>query len=282
MQRKPSTYSHVSLTPSKMTNPSRRSLLLPTDASELEHGVAKMTAKQVLSALRAVSRDDKAAFLPGFFQAVRGGYGEGDRFLGCVVPDQRKVARTFRDLHRTELLKLLGSPWHECRLTGLFILVDQFERAAKQNNLHRDLECREFVDFYLTNLDAINNWDLVDATAPKILGAWLVENPDERGVLDRLATSAVLWERRVAVLATFALIRNQEFTEITCLAETLMSNEHDLMHKAIGWMLREMGNRDQPRLERFLKKHAKVMPRTMLRYSIEKMSKDDRTKWMNQ
>ncbi|WP_184301719.1 DNA alkylation repair protein [Aporhodopirellula rubra] len=241
-----------------------------------------MTAKQVLSTLREVAREDKAAFLPGFFKAVPGGYGEGDRFLGCVVPDQRKVARQFRDLSRDELLKLFASPWHECRLTGMLILVGQYETAAKPKNPHRDFECREIVEFYLANLGAVNNWDIVDTTAPKILGAWLVEHFDERGVLDRLAASDVLWERRVAVLATLSLIKNDEFEEIVELAERLMGDGHDLMHKAIGWMLREMGNRDQRQLEKFLKKHAKAMPRTMLRYSIEKLSREDRTKWMTQ
>ena len=164
----------------------------------------------------------------------------------------------------------------------MLILVGQYEQAAKPKNPHRDFECREIVDFYLANLAAVNNWDVVDSTAPKILGAWLVENYDERIVLDRLATSEVLWERRVAVLATLSLIKNDEFEEIVELAERLMDDGHDLMNKAIGWMLREMGKRDQSRLEKFLKKHAKTMPRTMLRYSIEKLSRDDRTKWMNQ
>ncbi len=241
-----------------------------------------MTTKQVLSALRAVAREDKAAFLPGFFQVVPGGYGEGDRFLGCMVPDQRKVARQFCDLSQDELVKLFASPWHECRLTGMLILVGQFELAAKPKNPHRNFECQEIVEFYLANLDAVNNWDIVDTTAPKILGAWLVENPDERSVLDRLAASNVLWERRVAVLATFSLIKNDEFAEIIELAERLMSDGHDLMNKAIGWMLREMGKLDPSQLEKFLKNHAKVMPRTMLRYSIEKLSREDRTKWMNQ
>jgi len=239
-----------------------------------------VTAKQFLAALSAVACEEKSAFLPGFFQAVPGGYGEGDRFLGCVVPDQRQVARQFRDLSRDELVKLFASPWHECRLTGMFILVGQYERAAKPKNPHRDFECSEIVEFYLANLDAVNNWDIVDTTAPKILGAWLVENLDERSVLDRPAASDVLWERRVAVLATFSLIKNDEFEEIIALAERLMSDGHDLMNKAIGWMLRKMGKRDQSRLEKFLKKHAKTMPRTMLRYSIEKLSIEDRTKWM--
>lgn len=241
-----------------------------------------MTAKRVLSALREVAREDKAAFLPGFFKAVPGGYGEGDRFLGCVVPDQRKVARQFRDLSRDELKKLFASPWHECRLTGMLILVSQYEAAAKPKNPHRDCECCEIVEFYLANLDAVNNWDIVDTTSPKILGAWLIERFDERDVLDRLAASDVLWERRVAVLATFALICNDDFDEIVRLAETLMEDGHDLMNKAIGWMLREMGKRDQSRLEDFLTKHASVMPRTMLRYSIEKLSREERTQWMNQ
>lgn len=241
-----------------------------------------MTAKTVLSSLRSVARADKAAFFPGFMQAVPGGYGEGDRFLGCVVPDQRKIARQFRDLPGKELQKLFASPWHECRLTGMLILVDQFERAAKLKNRNRDEDCQKIVEFYLANLGAVNNWDIVDSTAPKILGPWLVEKPQQRGVLHRLAGSGVLWERRVAVLATFALIQNDEFSEIIGLAETLMHDEHDLMHKAIGWMLREMGKRDQRKLESFLKKHAKHMPRTMLRYSIEKLPRADRTKWMNQ
>lgn len=126
----------------------------------------------------------------------------------------------------------------------------------------------------------MNNWDLVDATAPKILGNWLVENRDERVTLDRLAASEVLWERRVAVLATFSLIKNDEFEEIIRMAERLMNDRHDLIHKAVGWMLREMGKRDFRQLEMFLKNHAQVMPRTMLRYSIEKLSTEERTKWM--
>ena len=240
-----------------------------------------MTAAKVLSTLRSVAREDKAAFLPGFFRAVPGGYGEGDRFLGCVVPDQRKVAKQFCDLSRAELRKLFASPWHECRLTGMLILVGQYQRAAKPRNPHREFECREIVDFYLANLFAVNNWDIVDTTAPKILGAWLVENSDERHVLNRLADSGVLWDRRVAVLATYSLIKNDEFAEIVQLAQRLMDDGHDLMHKAIGWMLREMGKRDPSQLEKFLKKHAKRMPRTMLRYSIEKLPREERMKWMN-
>ncbi|QDV24607.1 DNA alkylation repair protein [Aureliella helgolandensis] len=240
-----------------------------------------MTAKQVYASLRALACGERAASLERFVQAVPGGYGEGDRLLGCTVPDQRKIARQFRELPTNEIEKLLASPWHECRLTGLLILVDQFEQAAKPKNPTRVSDCRIIVEFYLANLTAVNNWDLVDSTAPKILGAWLVEHPSERDVLERLGASQVLWERRVAVLATFPLIRKQEFTEILRLAEHLLDDTHDLMHKAIGWMLREMGKRDPSQLENFLKKYARVMPRTMLRYSIEKLSKEVRAKWMH-
>lgn len=239
-----------------------------------------MTAKQVLTALRQLAREDKAEFLPGFFQAVPGGYGEGDRFLGCVVPDQRKVARQFRDLSRPELKKLFASKWHECRLTGMLILVGQFQSAAKPKNPNRDAESRDIVQFYLANLNAVNNWDIVDTTAPKILGVWLVENPNERSVLKELASSEVLWKRRVAVVATYALIKNDEFDEIIALAECLLNDGHDLMNKAIGWMLREMGKRDSAHLKAFLEKHASQMPRTMLRYSIEKLPREERTKWL--
>lgn len=240
-----------------------------------------MTAKQVLAELRGVARADKAAFLPGFFQAVPGGYGCGDKFLGCVVPDQRKVARKFRHLSREQLLKLFASPWHECRLTGMLILVDQYQTAAKPKNPNREDECREIVEFYLANLDAANNWDIVDTTSHKILGSWLVENRDERAVLDQLAGSVILWERRVAIVSTYALIKNDEFDEIKRLAARLLNDKHDLMHKAIGWMLREMGKRDPSQLTQFLSAHSSDMPRTMLRYSIEKLSKEERLKWMS-
>lgn len=239
-----------------------------------------MTAKHVLAELSKMARDDKAAFLPGFFQAVPGGYGEGDQFLGCVVPDQRKVARSFQDLSRAHLLTLFASPWHECRLTGMLILVHQFQRAAKPKNPDRHAQCQDIVDFYLSNLDAVNNWDIVDSTSHKILGAWCLVERSQRSTLNRLAQSESLWERRIAVVATYALIKNDEFEEIIALSKRLLNDEHDLMHKAIGWMLREMGKRDPNQLEQFLTKHASEMPRTMLRYSIEKLSKEERMHWM--
>ena len=173
-----------------------------------------MTARKVLSALKAVARPDKAEFLPGFFQAYPGGYGEGDRFLGCVVPDQRKVARQFRDLPQAELAKLLASPWHECRLTAIYILVGQFERGSRASNPDRDQDQRRMVDFLLENLEAVNNWDLVDSCGPKILGPRLLEHTEERGVLDSLAASDIMWHRRLAVVSNYALIRGGQFAEI--------------------------------------------------------------------
>ncbi|MEM9644284.1 MAG: DNA alkylation repair protein [Planctomycetota bacterium] len=239
-----------------------------------------MTAQEVLRELKRASRPDKAEFLPGFFQAFDGGYGEGDRFLGCVVPDQRKIARKYRDLSRAELVKLFESPWHECRSTGMFVLVLQFERASRARNVDRTEERRELVDFYLEHRSAANNWDIVDGTAPKILGSWVLEHPDAREKLIRFSESADVWERRMAVLATLTLIRESQFSETIDLAVKLMNDDHELIHKAVGWMLREIGKQDPGVLRSFLALHAKLMPRTMLRYAIEKFDSKERKKWM--
>lgn len=239
-----------------------------------------MTAQQVLSALRGLAKPEKADFLPGFFQAIPGGYGEGDQFLGCVVPDQRRVAKQFRNLSRAELRRLFASPWHECRLTGMLVLVLQFQKAFKQTNRHREKESAELVDYYLSNLHAVNNWDIVDSTAHKILGAWLIEHPQERVCLDELSKSDVVWERRIAVIATYAFIKNDTFEDLVRIANRLLGDHHELIHKAVGWMLREMGKRDPPSLNRFLEQNATAMPRTMLRYSIERLPKTERESWM--
>ncbi len=240
------------------------------------------TAAQVLATLRKLVRPDKAVFLPKFFQAMPGGYGEGDQFLGVVVPDQRKTAKQFRELPLSENQQLLDSPWHECRLTGLFVLVDQFERAAKATSKRDDTHAaREYVDFYLRNLSAVNNWDLVDSSSPKILGRWLLAHPRERKILTKLSASESVWERRVAVLATQPLIQAAQFNEILRLSKRLLGDQHDLMHKAIGWMLREMGEQDANVLTNFLQQHVHRMPRTMLRYAIEKRAPAERKFWLN-
>ena len=237
-------------------------------------------AEQIEADLRKVARPDKASFLPKFFQAFPGGYGEGDQFLGCVVPDQRRVARKHRDASRSVLVELFQSPWHECRLTGMLILVSQFQTADRPRNPDRESQTQDLVDFYLSHLDAADNWDLVDATAPKILGPHLLAHPDQRDVLDRLAASDSLWRRRTSVVACLPLIKDGDFSDLLRLAKELIDDDHDLLHKAIGWMLREVGKQDLDELRTFLTGHASQMPRTMLRYAIERMPPKERKTWL--
>ena len=233
-----------------------------------------ITAASVKRELKAVAKPEKAAFYPSFFKAGPGEYGEGDRFLGVVVPDQRKIARKYRELSRPELDKLLSDPFHECRLTGLFILVHQFERTTDSRSQ------KEVVDYYLSKSSSVNNWDLVDASSHKILGAWLCKQTN-RKILYRLGRSKCLWEQRIAMVATYALIKNGEFDETLVLAEQMLDHPHDLIHKATGWMLREVGKQNPAILDTFLNQHAASMPRTMLRYSIEKLSPSKRKHFMD-
>jgi len=206
---------------------------------------------------------EKAKHSQRFFQAFPGGYGEGDRFLGLTVPLQRKVAgRYYREITLDELETLLRDPFHECRLTALFMMRLRFERARIA------AEKEAIVELFLRNLDCINNWDLVDSSAPYILGPYLAESKSD--LLCKLASSGELWKQRIAMMATFYFIRQGRYRETLCLAEKYLDHPHDLIHKATGWMLREIGNRDQDEEIAFLKKHYRQMPRTMLRYAIEK------------
>jgi 3-methyladenine DNA glycosylase AlkD len=197
----------------------------------------------------------------GFFKTGPGQYGEGDRFLGVMVPQTRQVAREFRELPLAEVEELLRSSWHEERLCALLLLVHRFERGD-------DAARREVYDLYLANTAHIDSWDLVDLSAPRIVGGWLQGR--SRAPLYRLARSKRLWERRIAILATATFIARADFTDALALSELLLGDEHDLMHKAVGWMLREVGKRDVKVLEAFLEKHGGRMPRTALRYAIEK------------
>ncbi len=233
----------------------------------------KPNAAAVRRQLKTMVNPEKAAFFPRFFKAGPGEYAEGDKFMGVIVPDQRKVAKQFRDLPQTEIDKLLNDPVHECRLTGLLILVGQFERSKDQ------AQRKSIMQYYLSRTDAVNNWDLVDSSAHKILGKWLVDRKDRR-VLDRLAKSKNMWEQRIAMVATYTLIKNGELDDTLRLAEKLLSHKHDLIHKAVGWMLREAGKQDDKVLLAFLDQHAHRMPRTMLRYSIEKLSDARRKKYL--
>ncbi len=233
-------------------------------------------AKDVLRDLQNLADPVKAAFFPKFFQAFPGVYGDGDRFLGVTVPNIRTVAKTYATLPRPQLLACLQSPWHECRMVGLFILTRQFEVAKKD-----PAERESLVDFYIAQLDHVNNWDLVDCSAYKILGVHVVANPDQRERLYKLANSGHLWRERVAIVATLAQIRKREFADVLKLSEQFLTHRHDLIHKAVGWMLREMGQRNEGILRAFLDEYAAQMPRTMLRYSLEKLEPATRQTYMS-
>jgi 3-methyladenine DNA glycosylase AlkD len=230
------------------------------------------TAAQVKKAIEKLADTKQAAILQRFFKTGQGEYGEGDVFLGIKVPKQRGLVKKYKDLPLVEVLNLLKSKIHEHRLVALLILVEKFRKADEK-------EQKKIFDLYVKNTKHINNWDLVDLSAPNIVGAFLLNKP--RTILNQLVTSKILWERRIAVLSTFAFIKNNEFADTLKIAEVLVNDEHDLIHKAVGWMLREVGKRDQAKEEQFLKKHAKKMPRTMLRYAIEKFSQTKRKYYLH-
>lgn len=213
----------------------------------------------------------KREYLPRFFKTGKGQYGEGDKFLGVVVPHTRLVARKYKDEPFEVVAELLQSEWHECRLCALLMMVERFKKCD-------EIGRKEIYQFYLSQTERINNWDLVDLSAPYIVGEFLKDK--SRGDLYRLAESSLLWEQRIAVVATTTLIRNNDFIDILRLSERLLNHEHDLMRKAVGWMLREMGKRNKDLLVQFLDRFHKEMPRTMLRYSIEKMTGEERKHYM--
>jgi 3-methyladenine DNA glycosylase AlkD len=217
----------------------------------------------------------QAKILSGFFKTGPGQYGAGDVFLGIKVPVQRAAIKKYLDLNFADLQELLNSKIHEHRLSALFILVKKFEGAVKAGD--KKLQ-RIIYNFYLKNSKKINNWDLVDLSAPNIVGKYLLAG--NRKILYTLVKSKNIWERRIAVLATFAFLREKDFKDILLIAEILLNDEHDLIHKAVGWMLREAGKRDAKVLRKFLDKNYKKMPRTMLRYAIEKLPEAERKKYL--
>jgi len=226
--------------------------------------------------LRTCADIKKAKILQGFFKTGKGQYGEGDVFLGVVVPKLRKISKEFwKTISMKEIQRLLNSKIHEERLLALFILMEHYAKAKKENNLGK---MNEIFNFYLANTKNINNWDLVDLSAPNIVGDYLLEK--DRKVLYVLAKSKNLWGRRVAILSTFAFLRVGEFDDTLKISDILLSDEHDLIHKAVGWMLREVGKRDAEVLRGFLRGRYKKMPRTMLRYAIEKFPKDLRKNYL--
>jgi 3-methyladenine DNA glycosylase AlkD len=231
----------------------------------------EVTGKAIERRLRSLADATIAEGHLRFFKCAPGQYGEGDAFLGINVPTLRTLSKEFTPAPVAELFTLLQSRWHEARLLALMILVRKHERGdeATREEIYRS---------YLANTHRINNWDLVDASAPSIVGAHLLER--DRAPLHELAKSESLWERRIAIVATQHFIRHDDFDDTLRVAEILLDDPHDLIHKASGWMLREVGKRNQPLLERFLHKHAKRMPRTMLRYAIERFSAELRAQYM--
>ncbi len=231
-----------------------------------------MSAAEIRAALAELADAERAAGMAGYFQARPGGYGEGDRFLGIAVPPQRAVARRYAaTTPLDDVGELLGSPWHEERLTALFVLVRRFERGD-------DDERARIVELYLACRDRVDNWDLVDASAPYLLGPWLLDRDDS--VLDELAGSGSVWDRRIAVMATFAGVRAGRPEATLRLADRLLTDPADLVQKAVGWMLREVGNRDLARAEEFLAPRYARMPRTMLRYAIERFPAERRRDYL--
>jgi 3-methyladenine DNA glycosylase AlkD len=229
------------------------------------------SAAAVKSAVSALSRPERALFLQRFFRTGRGEYGEGDRMLGLTMPEQRTIARQFRDLPLIEIQKLLDSPFHEHRMIALLMLVDQHERADTKlsDKLHR---------FYVKNLASVNNWDLVDTSAGTLVGEHLTGNA---ALLKKLTRSKNLWHRRVAIISTFAELRAGRTALTFQVSEDLLGDSHDLIHKAVGWLLREAGKRSQPELLVFLRSHYDRLPRTTLRYAIERLDVSERKKWLS-
>lgn len=231
-----------------------------------------MALLPVQKELRALASPETATILQGFFKTGKGQYGEGDVFLGIKVPVLRALAKRQRDAGPDTVTTLLSSRYHEERLLALLLLMQFYQQA-------NDKEQTGAYQLYLDNTDRINNWDLVDISAPHIVGRHLEDKP--RKMLHTLARSPLLWERRIAIIATLHFIRRNDFADTLRIAATLLKDEHDLMHKAVGWMLREVGKRDLAIEEEFLQRHYRSMPRTMLRYAIERFPETKRKNYLH-
>lgn len=230
-----------------------------------------MNLSQIRKAISKEKNPAQAINLQRFFKTGKGDYGEGDIFYGIKVPVQRGIAKLFKDLSLIDLKELINSKVHEERLIAAFILIDQFKEGDHKKK-------KVIYDFYLKNRKGINNWDLVDLSAPKIVGAYLIDK--EKDLLYKFARSEDLWEKRISIISTQAFIREHYFEDTLKISEILLNDKHDLIHKAVGWMLREVGNRDLKTEEEFLQKHYKTMPRTMLRYAIEKFPEKKRKSYL--
>lgn len=225
------------------------------------------TITDLIKNLKKLQNPSKAKIFQSFFKTGKGEYGEGDIFLGLTVPQQRQIAKNYSHLPLEDLQKLLESKIHEHRLVALLILIGQYTKADEKTK-------KPIFNFYLANTQNINNWDLVDLSAPDIVGNFLLDK--DRKILIKLAKSNCLWERRIAIVATYTFIRENQFNETLKISEYLLRDKHDLIHKAVGWMLREVGKRDESLLEKFLKENLQKIPRTTLRYAIERFSEAKR------
>jgi 3-methyladenine DNA glycosylase AlkD len=229
------------------------------------------TLAKLRAEIHALGSPERAVHSLRFFKTGPGDYGEGDKFLGLTVPEMRGLARKYRELGDADALALLASPWHEDRLVALILLVNAYERGddARRGKIHRA---------YLANTRHINNWDLVDCSAGQIVGGHL--DSGDISALERLARSKDIWKRRIGIVATFSFIKRNEFRPTLRIAAMLLDDTHDLIHKAVGWMLREVGKRDRKTLDAFLAKHYRRMPRTMLRYAIERHPEPTRKRYL--
>jgi len=228
--------------------------------------------KKIKEDLEKAANPEKVEIYQRFFKTGKGEYGEGDIFIGLTVPKQREIAKKYIGLDLEDVKKLLSDKVHEYRLTGFLILVYKFEKADEK-------EKNNIVEFYLKNIKSANNWDLIDCVADKILGNYLIDK--DKKILYDLAKTDNLWKKRIAIISTFEFIKNNQFEDTLKISEILLKDKHDLIHKAVGWMLREVGKRDMKTEEVFLKKYYKTMPRTMLRYAIEKFDSKKKAFYMN-
>jgi 3-methyladenine DNA glycosylase AlkD len=231
------------------------------------------TGEFIIQELLSVANPEKAEFLSRFFKTGKGQYAEGDVMLGIVVPTVRDIVKKSPQISFNEIQKLLNSKYHEARLTGFLLLAKQFKKA-------KETERKLIFEFYLKNAKKANNWDLVDVTCKDVIGLYLLDKKD-RGVLYKLADSKNLWEQRIAIVSTWMFIKYNQYDDTLVLAEKLLNHQHDLIHKAVGWMLREVGKKDKQTLVNFLEAYRQRMPRTALRYAIEHFSPEERQYFMS-
>jgi len=231
-----------------------------------------MMLNQLKNEMNALANPEKARILSGFFKTGPGQYGEGDIFLGITVPESRRIAKKYSGMPLNQAEQLLSSRIHEHRLVSILMLVHRFDVSDRKGK-------KSIADFYLKNTARINNWDLVDLSADKILGGYLLDR--DRSVLRRLAKSENVWQRRIAIVSTYHFIKNNQFDDTLRISEMLLDDKHDLIQKAVGWMLREIGKKDIKAEEKFLLKHCRKMPRTMLRYAVERFPERKRLLYLS-